>query len=210
MSEEHPEIGPNGNGLVSYTYNASGNVLSKDIAGSSDFSLRYRYDAANRLLGVDEVTGANPETVRRLKEFQYARANNGSDLRQGKLVLSKRINWVDPVPPLEGLTGTLPVTISQAYRYQGLDGRVSERQTRYQLGLGHFAFSTGFEYDPLGRVSSLSYPRCLHYGCAGRDPERTVGFTYQRGFLTSVGGFATSLTYQLGGMLHQVAPETGQ
>ncbi|MCP3937601.1 MAG: hypothetical protein GY708_19785, partial [Actinomycetia bacterium] len=33
-SEQHPEIGPSGNGVASYTYNASGNVLSKDISGT--------------------------------------------------------------------------------------------------------------------------------------------------------------------------------
>ena len=46
---QQPEIGPAGNGTAQYTYDASGNLLSKDLTGSDDFSLRYRYDGANRL-----------------------------------------------------------------------------------------------------------------------------------------------------------------
>jgi hypothetical protein len=63
----------------------SGNGLSKAIAGSSDFSLRYRYDPANRLVGVDEVVDPSPLELRPLKEFQYARSNDGFDRRAGKL-----------------------------------------------------------------------------------------------------------------------------
>ncbi len=41
----------------------------------------------------------------------------------------------------------------QAYRYEGLGGRVSRRQTRYNLGSGHTAFETGVAYDALGHLS---------------------------------------------------------
>ncbi|MCP4843567.1 MAG: RHS repeat protein, partial [Actinomycetia bacterium] len=207
-SEQHPEIGPGGNGIASYTYDASGNVLSKDISGTSDFALRYAYDPANRLITVDEVDG--PDSTRPIKSFHYARGNDGTDLRAGKLVLSKRTNWVDIIGPLVNpeVTGTLPVVISQAYRYQGLDGRVSRRQTRYRFDAGNFAFETGFAYDQLGNLSQLEYPRCLHGSCADLDPPRTIDFGHTRGFLSSVTGFA-SLTYQQGGMLHQVIHANG-
>jgi hypothetical protein len=55
----------------------------------------------------------------------------------------------------------------------------------------------------------LRYPRCLHAGCVGDDPPREVDFSYVRGFLTPVAGYAPSLSYQLGGMLHQVAHANG-
>ncbi|MCP3998117.1 MAG: hypothetical protein GY722_24115, partial [bacterium] len=117
-AEQHPEIGPSGNGTANYTYDASGNVLSKDISGTIDFALRYAYDPANRLITVGEVDGAS---TRPIKSFHYVRSNDGNDLRAGKLVLSKRINWVDLVGPLASeVSGTLPVTISQAYLYKGL------------------------------------------------------------------------------------------
>ncbi len=178
-------------------------MLSKDIAGTADFALRYTYDPANRLIAVDEVDSMT--TTRPIKSFQYARANDGSDLREGKLVLSKRVNWVAIVEPLDTrVSGTIPVTISQAYRYQGEGGRVSQRQTRYHLSGTTYAFTTGFTYDDLGNVSQIDYPRCLHHSCAGDDPARAVDFDYTLGYLSSVPGFAPELTYQQGGMLHQV------
>jgi RHS repeat-associated protein len=204
LSEQHPEIGGS-----TYTYDASGNVLSKDLTGSGDFSLRYRYDPANRLIGVDEVVTPSPLTVRPLKEFQYARSNDGVDKRAGKLVTSKRINWVDPVAPLFGAVGSIPAAITQAYRYEGRDGRISARQTSATLGVGHYAFLTEFEWDRQGNLDLLSYPRCLHPGCVGGDVARDVDFTYQRGFLKTVEGYATNLLYQLGGMLHQVSHSNG-
>ncbi|MCP3998619.1 MAG: hypothetical protein GY722_26650, partial [bacterium] len=118
-SEQHPEIGPSGGGIASYTYDPSGNVMTKDVTGTTDFALRYAYDPANRLITVGEVDG--PESTRPIKSFHYARSNDGTDLRAGKLVLSKRTNWVDIVGPLvTEVSGTLPVVISQAYRYEGL------------------------------------------------------------------------------------------
>jgi hypothetical protein len=56
-------------------------------------------------------------------------------------VSSKRINWVDPINPLFGAVGSIPIPITQSYRYEGRDGRVSARQTRATIGVGHYAFS---------------------------------------------------------------------
>jgi hypothetical protein len=99
-------------------------VLSKAIVGTSAFCLRYRYDPANRLIAVDEVT--SPGTTRPLKVFQYARNNAGADQRAGKLVLSRRINWVMPVDPLPAAASLeFPATITQAWLEAldfGLDG----------------------------------------------------------------------------------------
>ncbi|MCP3937680.1 MAG: RHS repeat protein, partial [Actinomycetia bacterium] len=202
-SEQHPEIGPSGDGVASYTYDASGNVLSKDISGTTGFALRYAYDPANRLIAVDEADG--PDSTKPIKSFHYARTNDGTNLQAGKLVLSKRFNHVDPVGPLDPqVGGILPVIISQAYRYEGRGGRVSQRQTRYNLTGTHNAFITGFAYDDLGNLSQIDYPRCLHFPCVGLDPPRSVSYGYTGGFLSSVDGFATALTYQRGGILHQV------
>ena len=177
LSEQHPEIGPSGNGIARYSYDASGNVLSKDISGTPDFALRYRHDPANRLIAIDEV---DDETTRPLKSFHYARNNDETtgDRRAGKLVLAKRVNWVSIIDPLdpEGVTGTLPATVSQAYRYQGEGGRISQRQTRYNLNGVHYAYTTGFAYDDLGNVEQLEYPRCLHSSCS--DPPRTMELEY--------------------------------
>lgn len=208
IAEQHPEVGPAGGGWINYSYDAHGNVLSKEIAGSDAFSLRYRYDAANRLIGVEDVVSASPLTTRPLKSFHFGRANDGSDRRMGKLVLAKRFNHVDIVSPLDQ-SGALAAVVSQAYKYEGLDGRVSERQTRFSLDRGHYAFTTAFEYHPLGHFSAIEYPVCLQEQCAGLDPSRRVEMNYSRGFLRQVQGFASDFEYQLGGMLKRLTHENG-
>ncbi|MCP4662284.1 MAG: hypothetical protein GY856_43335 [bacterium] len=145
--ERHPEFGPTGNGWTYYSYDALGNALSRILAGTSDFALLYTYDRASRLIRIDEVTG--PDESRPLKEFYFARTNDGSDLRKGKLVRAKRHNWVDVVAPLR-VSGTLDAVITDSYRYEGLGGRPSLRQTSYQLNATTFAFRTRYEYDEQG------------------------------------------------------------
>ena len=131
-SEKHPEVGTGGNGTIHYTYDASGNVLSKDIGSAGDFSLRYAYDAANRLIAVDEVTSFSPtEVTRPIKRFEYARGNDDTDLRAGKLSVSKRFNWVDIVSPLAEASGSLPVIAR--VRATGEAGEASVR-SRFNIG----------------------------------------------------------------------------
>ena len=55
-------------------------------------------------------------------------------------MFSKRVNWSDPQSPLLAGVGTYPVTVSRAYWYEGICGRVSERQTRVTLLTSHDAF----------------------------------------------------------------------
>jgi hypothetical protein len=116
------------------------------------------------------------------------------------------------VEPLPGENpGSIPAVVSESYRYQGRDGRLSARQSRYNLGSTHYAFNVGWVYDPLGNVSSISYPECQHPldGCAASVPARTVSNTYQKGYLRSVLGFANELSYQAVGLLHQVKHANG-
>jgi len=130
-----------------------------------------------RLIRVDEHNGGIP---RRLKESPYDRQNVGSDKRAGKLVQTTRHSWVDIVGPLGTNPGFLDVRLSESFVYAGRGGRMSERQTRYQLGTGHFAFQSGFGYDLQGNLATLDYPECLHANdsCAQVSPPRQVSFTY--------------------------------
>ncbi len=207
-SETHPEVGPVGNGATTYSYDARGSVLSKRIGGSTEFDLDYFYDPAGRLIRVDESNGGSP---RKLKEFRYGRKNVGADKRAGKLVQTTRHNWVDLVNPLNANPGFLDVRISESFVYAGRGGRMSERQTRYQLGVGHYAFQSGFSYDLQGNLATLDYPDCLHTNdsCDQVSPPRQVSFAYDKGFLTAVPGFASSLSYQSGGMLTQISHQSG-
>jgi len=53
-AERHPEIGAAGNGRTFYTYDALGNVLTKDLDGTEKFDLGFAYDPASRLIRVEE------------------------------------------------------------------------------------------------------------------------------------------------------------
>ncbi len=88
---------------------------------------------------------------------------------------------------------------------------MSERQTRYQLGVGHYAFQAGFTFDLQGNLATLDYPDCLHSNdsCDQVSPPRQVSYAYDKGFLTAVPGFASSLSYQSGGMLTQISHQSG-
>ncbi len=114
---------------------ARARIAAHDVAQRGVGLQRGRVDPYR--LALDQ-SRTGPDSTRPIKSFHYARSNDGTDLRAGKLVLSKRTNWVDIIGPLvpPEVSGMLPVVISQAYRYEGLDGRVSARQTRYQFDAG--------------------------------------------------------------------------
>ncbi len=211
LSETHPEIGPSGNGRIDYRFDAGGNAISKDLIGSTAFDLSFDFDAAGRLIRVLESSNGVGSTPRLQKQFRYARTNSGSDHRAGKLVQTVRHNWVDIQNPLAPEPGSLDVKLSESFRYTGRQGLMSEKQTRYQFFAGNYAFTTGFAFDTQGNLSQLDYPSCQHAdgGCATNDPQRTVNFNYEKGMLRSVPGFANNLTYQSGGMLHQLAHSDG-
>ncbi|MCP4309596.1 MAG: hypothetical protein GY788_32915, partial [bacterium] len=231
IQERHPEIGVSevegsgntiidpdgfveeenadaGNDWTFYTYDARGNVLTKDVEGSTEFDLAYRYDPAGRLLAVEESNSGDP---RPLKEFYYASSNVGADLRKGKLYQTKRHNWVEIVTPLEPNPGDLDAVITETFKYAGRDGRVSARQTRFTLSGTTYAFDLSQTYDDLGNVETLTYPQCLHSqgGCPDAAPPRTVSYEYTKGFLREIVGFADEISYQAGGMLHQIEHSNG-
>ena len=205
--EQHPEIGVSGNGRTQFFYDAAGNLLRKNVVGSTEFDLRFRYDKAGRLIRVFETNDGN---LRLLKELFYGLKNVGTDLRKGQLVQAKRHNWVDLVAPLAVNPGSLDAIITEVFKYEGRSGRVSARQTRYHFGGTTYAWNTGFSWDALGNLSDLEYPECQHStgGCPSAAPPRTLRFQHTKGLLTSVDGYAT-LSYQSGGMVHKVSHANG-
>ncbi len=202
-SERHPEIGPTGNGATSYTYDAGGNVLTKDVAGTTQFDLDYVYDRAARLAQVWDRSQGSP---RLLKEFRYAYENDGTDFRRGKLVQTVRHNWAEFLPPIDVEIVEQDGVVSETFRYGGPDGRVSGRQTRFNLGGATHAFNLSQTYDQLGSVTSVSYPQCVgeSAGCSDAAPPRTVISTYLKGYLRTIPGYVDKVSYQAGGMLHKI------
>ena len=61
LSEQHPELGADGNGTTTYTYDARGHVRRK-VTGSVDLTMSY--DAAERLTSVRETATERSEDVR--------------------------------------------------------------------------------------------------------------------------------------------------
>ncbi len=104
---------------------------------------------------------------------------------------------------------TQPSSVRPTATRAWVGGRISERQTRMNLGIAHHVFQTGYAYDPLGNINRIDYPSCDDYPCSSSVPDRQVDLTYTHGLLTEVENLATQLSYQLGGMLHTVDHANG-
>ena len=93
--------------------------------------------------------------------------------------------------------------IREAFTYDGKGGRVSERVRDLFLyadgsdvDLADEEFVQSWTYNDLGRVASLTYPRCTA-GFAKCNTDtgggwRTVTNTYDRGYLTAIPGYASA------------------
>jgi RHS repeat-associated protein len=198
-SEQHPEKGASGNGFVTYSaFDARGHA-GRRIDGP--FNLTFSYDFAERLTQVREGSG----DFRVLKQYTYATANATGQFDRGKRKTASRFNHV--------MVGTTPFTVEleETYTYAGRHGRVSGRvMASYVNSTQGDTFSQGWSYTPLGALDVLTYPRCIQAGCSGAPAvSRAVGHTYNRGFLTSVPGFASTISYHPNQTVSQVAHQNG-
>lgn len=190
--ECHPEKGVSGNGCVAYSsYNAWGQP-GHTTDGPND--LRLLYDRAGRPTAIEEWSG----TQRSLKVWAYGTGTGAADRSRSKVKTADRFNYV--------LLGTTPYTVQvrETYTYGGRSGRVSARTTDSTInptgGPPSDSFVQSFVWNHLGDPESLSYPQRT-----GITPvPRTVSFGYSNGILTSVPGYASSITYHPNGMPHQV------
>ena len=77
-----------------------------------------------------------------------------------------RHNWIRKIQPLGALAidpddKDEDAVITEVFQYEGRDGRVSARQTRYHFRGETYAFNLSQTYDDLGNVNALTYPRCV-------------------------------------------------
>ena len=203
--ECHPEkgyLGSGSDGCVTYGgYNALGLAGSRQEAGTG-YDLTFSYDPTGRLTQVARSNGVL------LKEFFYGKANQGGNLQAGKLYQAKRHNLlVDPTRP--GPTPTLTnYIVTETYRYEGPDGRLSDRRTTLtdqgQNSSGSQSFVQSFAYDELGNLAGQNYPSCHHQSCLGQEPTRQISYSYRDGLLVGVPGYVSKLTYHGNGALAQV------
>jgi hypothetical protein len=152
--------------------------------------VNYEFDPAERLT---KVRSANSTL---LKEFKFATANVGTNLKKGKLYESFR-NDTRP------LAGNLAVT--EAYEYGWSGGQMSKVTSTIQRNGATVQESvTELEYDLLRLPKTVKMPTCSYYGCTtvGKGVA-SVALGRSNGLLASVGTFGT-FTYLPSGMVNTV------
>jgi YD repeat-containing protein len=197
--ESHPE-----SGMKSYAYDARGHVRSMNqSAARTPFDLKYTYDAAERLTGIEGRDPANLDLYRPIKVFAFATANDDvvepDDKRKGKLLSATRYNYPGPLFPYEP---TLRVV--ETYAYQDAAGRLTTRKTDVIDDTpGAFTYPTVTQevsYNNLGLPDVMKYPVCEDCGLPSSNPNRPITYSYTRGRLTSLSDFVTGITVWPNGM----------
>jgi YD repeat-containing protein len=195
-SEQHPEVGVNGNGLIQYMgYDARGHAHGK-LTGAINglLDLRYTYDNSERLTAVTDFGNS----LRQLKEYTYW-PNDPANLGSGKLSQAIRHNHPTSFPG--------EVVVTESYTYAAPSGRVSKRDTLVESVNGSpttlQTFSQNATYDQLGSLAQIDYPVC-GVACGNSPPSVGPAYTHTNGFLTGVAGYAPSITYNADGSVFEV------
>ncbi|MGK2884597.1 MAG: hypothetical protein ACSLE8_07450, partial [Rhodococcus sp. (in: high G+C Gram-positive bacteria)] len=180
-SESHPE-----RGTTMYTYDARGNVTHSSIQGDSQgtFSLDYAYDAAGRLREVAHQ-GSPIET------YEYDEIDGPVYRKMGKLLEATTYNQTPAGPSI----------VTERYEYDKGAEQLSKKRTI----IDGTEFILELEYDALGQLEELDYPRI-----ATRLEEyaRPQPYIHENGLLKGITGYGT-LTYHANGLLNQVLHENG-
>lgn len=198
LSETVPEKGVGGNGTVYYLDHDVRGRPQRKLDGPND--LAFTYDDFGRLTTIRD----NNHGGRLLTEYVYDGALGWG---QGRLWYAERHNWVD-LPWNAG--GVEDVRIRQTYRYEAPLGGLSRLETRYRWGARDVAFEQVFGHDDDGQRTSHRYPAC-GIACAGTEVEqgRTISYGYDRGWMVSVPGWATSIAYNDAGVWSSVVRANG-
>jgi YD repeat-containing protein len=185
-AESHPESGE-----THYQYDARGHVTRRVSGPASNGStLLFAYDGAERLLTVDHDPDGAGLTFGSsvLKQFQYGTTG----FRLGRLWTAKRFNYQSD------LGGNGIATVLESFSYD-TSGLLSSKQTQVALpGSTTTTFGDSYTYDALGGLETVDYPSC------SVCPSMTIQNFYDRGYLTSVGNYASSILYHPNGMWAEV------
>lgn len=205
--ERHPEVGTAGNGSIDYlNYDAAGKphrIRTGPVLGP--FDLAYDYDVAGRVTQVQLVATAQP-----LKLFAYDDPTGATypecagNRCNGKLAAAARFHYTADF-------GTVAVT--EAYQYDPSTGMMSRRDTTVGSGTGFTgeSFNTAQTYNAFGDVNLIHYPcRTAPGGCNTNEPAPpTISHGYTNGKLTSLGTWASSITYAPNGLIDTVTHGSG-
>ena len=159
-------------------------------------------DELDRRRDVDfagRVTTVSEESGRLLKSFVYDTISGAA----GKLAEAHSFNYA---PTLQ----TSTIEVDETYAYDGIAGAVSDRTTQFvDNGTPTESFTLHYDFDRAGQVKAIDYPGCTGGSCGSGAPSRTVDYSYTNGFLTSVPGFASSITYHPNGLYSQIQHADG-
>jgi RHS repeat-associated protein len=197
LSEQHPELGANGNGTTTYTYDARGHARRK-VTGSLDLTMTY--DDAERLTSLRETN-----TQRELKTFVYDSFGQCTGtLCRGKLAAAARFHYDANL----GDPTTQQLAVTETYQYDPATGRPMRRDQTVGTIAGRFTGQAFFHtqtYDTLGNPLTTGYPcPSVDGGCDFGQREFLVTNGYTKGTLTSVGSYAPAITYQPSGIIDTV------
>lgn len=194
VSETTPEAGT----FVMSKYDAVGQANRRQHVASG-LDLGFTFDSFERLVGVRD-NNLNID----LKTWTYGDATAGSygAYKNGKVVKSVHFNRVRV--PWGSATTWISLPVEETMVYDGRGGRPSSRTTNLN---NNYQFSQTWSYDDLGNLISETYPRCSGGQCmAAVANPRLQGYTYDRGFLTNVAGFATISYHDNAAVSRTVAP----
>jgi hypothetical protein len=189
ISEQHPELGADGNGTISYgKYDARGHNLFRQTGpATANNDLTFVYDFAERLAAVARHDGTN------LKTFVYGSAGNS----KGRLIEATRYNEL--TPPALNATETpaaIAIPVTEKYEYNS-GGEITTRTTTIGSEASPLQkFAQSFTYTSLGALSTVAYPTCVAGPCSGSPSIGTIANTYLAGAMNGVTGYASFAYHQ--------------
>jgi YD repeat-containing protein len=194
-NEQHPEL--NGAaGVVRYSgFDSRGHTGVKLLGDTlSGFDVAYTYDALERLAQIDQITArSSPPAKRILKTFTFG--TTGAS--KGKLLQDLRHNY----------RGTDDVVVTEDYTYRTVDGKLTDRQTTIDKANTRLQqFKQSYDYSDIGALSFLKYPICTDGSRpCGSSTLTSVSPVFTNGMVTSISGFANSISYHDDGTINQIA-----
>jgi YD repeat-containing protein len=166
LAEKHPESADK-----TYTYDARGHVVTKTVG--SEIALKFDYDSAERLRAVTDTKGPQE-----LKRFEF------DTTELGRLDSQSRIN---------AFADGTKYTVKDAFTYEVPTGRIKTKVTTIAKGNdAPLTFTHDYEYDALGALKKLQYPKCATCGSVA-NATRDVALTHQDGLLTNIAGVTAPL-----------------
>ncbi len=198
-SEQHPELA---NGITQYReYDARGHARRRTTGPDNGvFDIRFAYDPAERVTLVTRVSDG-----RKLKELVYDDPDGifcGGQICRGKLAAAARYHWD---ADLSNTVNAETLAVTESYKYDAATGRPTRRDRAIgttSLFTGN-SFYTFQSHNSIGAVASVSYPCSDVAGCP-QGTQRVVNYGYTNGVLTSVGNWASSITYAPSGIIDTV------